>query len=86
MESHAIKKPATAATVARLTQIKRLIPASSIAVTSTWVAFEKSLVGSKMISGPTETPSDWMTASMPVSARFTVAISSASPAIFSSLG
>src|SRR5262245_46840748 len=39
-----------------------------------------------MISGPTETPSDWMIASTPVSARFTVAISSASPAIFSSLG
>src|SRR6516165_7209140 len=52
-----------------VTQIKRLTPASSIAVTSTWVAFEKSLVGSKMISGPAETPSDWMTASIPVSAR-----------------
>src|SRR5215469_8558656 len=37
-----------------VTQIKRLIPASSIAVTSTWVAFEKSRVGSKMISGPAE--------------------------------
>jgi hypothetical protein len=31
-------------------------------VTSTWVAFEKSRVGSKMISGPAETPSDWVTA------------------------
>ena len=39
-----------------------------------------------MISGPTETPSDWMTTSIPVSARFTVAISRASPAIFSSWG
>src|SRR5215467_13287400 len=39
-----------------------------------------------MISGPAETPSDWMTTSTPVSARFTVAISSASPAILSSLG
>ena len=35
---------------------------------------------------PAETPSDWVTTSTPVSARFTVAISSASPAIFSSLG
>src|SRR5262249_50431939 len=39
-----------------------------------------------MISGPAETPSDWVTTSTPVSARFTVAISSASPAIFSSFG
>src|SRR5262245_40518961 len=39
-----------------------------------------------MISGPTETPSDWMIASTPVSARFTVTISRASPAIFSSWG
>src|SRR6266403_4388272 len=39
-----------------------------------------------MISGPAETPSDWMTTSAPLSARFTVAISSASPAIFLSLG
>src|SRR5262249_57037053 len=69
-----------------VTQINRLIRASCIAVTSTWVAFEKSLVGSKMISSPAETPNDWATASMPVSARFTVATSSASPAIFSSLG
>jgi len=30
---------------------------------------EKNRVGSKMISGPTETPSDWMTTSIPVSAR-----------------
>src|SRR5437660_691352 len=43
-------------------------------------------VGSKMISGPTETPSDWTIESTPVNARFTVAISRASPAIFSSLG
>ena len=35
---------------------------------------------------PAETPSDWVTTSTPVSARFTVAISSASPAIFSSFG
>ena len=40
----------------------------------------------EMISGPAETPSDSMTASMPVSARFTVVISSALPAIFSSVG
>src|SRR5262249_9707818 len=33
-----------------------------------------------------ETPSDCVTTSTPVTARFTVAISSASPAIFSSLG
>src|SRR5262245_38634071 len=39
-----------------------------------------------MISGPTETPSDWMTTSIPVSARFTVAISRASPVNFSSWG
>src|SRR6516164_6821199 len=39
-----------------------------------------------MTSGPAETPSDWVTTSIPVSARFTVAISSASPAIFSSFG
>jgi hypothetical protein len=61
MESHAIKKPATAAISPAprpVTQTKRLIRASSIAVTSTWVAFEKSRVGSKMISGPAETPSD----------------------------
>src|SRR6516225_2422455 len=32
-----------------VTQIKRLIPASSIAVTSTWVAFEKSRVGSWLL-------------------------------------
>ena len=31
---------------------------------------------------PAETPSDWVTTSTPVSARFTVAISSASPAHF----
>ena len=35
---------------------------------------------------PAETPSDWVTTSTPVSARFTVAISSASPAIFRALG
>jgi hypothetical protein len=33
-----------------------------------------------MISGPAAMPSDWVTTSIPVSARFTVAISSASPA------
>src|SRR6516225_6388082 len=37
-------------------------------------------------SGPAETPSDWMTTPTPLSARFTVAVSSASPAIFSNLG
>src|SRR5438034_6140628 len=57
-----------------------------MAVTSTRVALEKNRVGLRMISGPAETPSDWVTTSTPVSARFTVAISSASPAIFSSLG
>src|SRR6516164_3969722 len=45
-----------------VTQINRLTRASCIAVTSTWVAFEKSRVDSKMISGPAETPSDWATA------------------------
>jgi hypothetical protein len=35
---------------------------------------------------PAETPSDWVTTSTPVSARFTVAISSASPAIFRAWG
>jgi hypothetical protein len=37
-------------------------------------------------SGPAETPSDWMTTPTSLSARFTVAVSSASPAIFSNLG
>src|SRR5438093_12797632 len=36
--------------------------------------------------GPAETPSDWVTTSTPVSARFTVVISSGSPGIFSNLG
>src|SRR5262249_60081454 len=39
-----------------------------------------------MTSGPAETPRDWMTTSAPLSARFTGAVSSASPAIFSNLG
>src|SRR5258708_6540639 len=38
-----------------------------------------------MASSPAATPSDWMTTSAPVSARFTVASPSASPAIFFSL-
>src|SRR5207247_741916 len=42
--------------------------------------------GLRMTSGQAETPSDWMTAPTPLSARFTVASPSASPAIFSSLG
>jgi hypothetical protein len=37
-------------------------------VTSTRVALEKNRVGLRMISGSTETPSDWMTTSIPVSA------------------
>src|SRR5215469_9488692 len=57
-----------------------------MAVTSTRVALEKNRVGLRMISGATETPSDWKTTSIPVSARFTVAISRASPAFFSSWG
>ena len=50
------------------------------------VALEKNRVGLRMISGPGETPSDWVTTSTQLSARFTVAISSASPDIFSTLG
>jgi hypothetical protein len=58
LEMATVKRALTGIDVV-IQQIKRLIPASSIAVTSTWVAFEKSFVGSKMISGPAETPSDW---------------------------
>src|SRR5215813_13066062 len=57
-----------------------------MAVTSTCVALEKNRIGLKMISGPAETPSDWITTSTPLRARLTVTISSASPAIFSSFG
>jgi hypothetical protein len=39
-------------------------------VTSTRVALEKIRVGLKMISGPAETPSDWITASTPLRARY----------------
>src|SRR5262249_623269 len=47
---------------------------------------EKNRVGLRMTSGPAETPSDWMTTPTPLSARFTVAVARASPAIFSNFG
>src|SRR5262249_31395697 len=37
-------------------------------------------------SGRAETPSDWMTTPTPLSAPFTVAVASGSPAVFSNLG